>query len=49
VVIPELLKGFLEKVSADGLQVIGEEVAEPEALLAVEIVLAFEQQPTGLL
>jgi hypothetical protein len=31
------------------LQVIGEEVAEPEALLAVEIVLAFEQQPTGLL
>ena len=41
VVIPNLLESFLEKVSPDGLEVVAEEVAEPEALLAVEVVLAY--------
>ena len=35
VVVPELLKGFLTKVGADGPQVVAEEVAQPEALLSV--------------
>ena len=30
VVIPELLKGFLKKVSADGLQIVAEQIAQPE-------------------
>jgi hypothetical protein len=34
-VIPELLKGLLEKVSADGLQVVAEQIAQPEPLLLV--------------
>jgi hypothetical protein len=33
VVIPELLKGFLEKVSTDGPQVVAEQITEPEALV----------------
>jgi hypothetical protein len=45
VVIPELLKRFLEKVSADRLQVVAEQVAQPEALIGFEVVAAFEQQP----
>ena len=32
VVIPELLKGFLEKVSADGLQVVAEQIAEVDPI-----------------
>src|SRR5450759_679963 len=32
VVVPELLEGFLEKVSADGPQVIPEQVAQPKTL-----------------
>jgi len=35
VVIPELLEGFLEKVSPDGLQVVAEQVAQAEALLTL--------------
>ena len=49
VVIPELLKSFLEKVSADGPQVIPEEVPQAEALFGLQILFAFEQEPTGLL
>ena len=36
VVLPELLKGILEKVSPDGLQVVAEEIAEPEVLLVTD-------------
>ena len=39
VVIPELLRGFLEKVSPDGPQVVAEELAEPEVLFVTEILL----------
>ena len=49
VVIPELLKSFLEKVSADGLQVVAEQIAQAEALFGLQIFLAFEQQPARLL
>jgi hypothetical protein len=49
VVIPELLKGFLEKVSADGPEVISEEVTQAEALFSLQILFAFEQEPALLL
>jgi hypothetical protein len=42
VVIPELLKGFLEKVSADGPQVMSQQVTQAEALFSLQILLAFE-------
>jgi hypothetical protein len=41
VVIPELLKNFLEQISADGLQVVTEQITEAEVLLIAEIVAAF--------
>jgi len=40
-----LLKGFVKKVGADGLQVVAEQVAEVEALVAFQVLLAFEQEP----
>src|SRR5262249_23093291 len=49
VVIPKLLKSFLEKVRVDGSQVVAEEIPEAEVLLIAEVLAAFEQQPTGLL
>src|ERR1017187_2965070 len=49
VVIPELLKGFLEKVSADGPQVIPKQVAQAEALFGLQILFAFKQEPARLL
>jgi hypothetical protein len=39
-----LLKGFLKKVSADGSQVVAEEVAEPEALFGLQIFFTFERK-----
>src|SRR5712692_4064945 len=48
-VIPELLKGFLEKVSTDGLQVVTEQIAQPEELFGFQVLFAFEQQPARLL
>jgi hypothetical protein len=48
-VLPELPEGFLEKVSPDGLQVVAEEIAEPEVLLFTQILTTLEQQPAGLL
>ena len=48
VVIPELLKGFLKKVSTYGLQVVTEQIAQPEALFRLQILFAFEQQPARL-
>jgi hypothetical protein len=42
-----LLEGFFEKVSADGLQVVAEEIAQSDVLLVVEILAAFEEQPAG--
>ena len=35
--VPELLEGFLEKVSPDGLQVVAEQVAQAEALLNLQV------------
>src|ERR1700723_2895124 len=49
VVFPKLLKGFLEKVGADGFQVVAEHVAQPESLIAGKVVFAFEQEPAGFL
>src|SRR5437762_7468719 len=45
VVIPELLKGFLKKVSTYSLQVATEQITQPEALFRLQILFAFEQQP----
>src|ERR1700683_41258 len=36
-VVPELLKGFLKKVSTYGLQVVTEQIAQPEALFRLQI------------
>jgi hypothetical protein len=44
---PELLKGFLEKVGTDGLEVVAEEIAQLEVLVGAEILAAAEQWPTG--
>src|SRR5262249_34339380 len=49
VVIPKLLKSFLEELRADSSQVVAEEIPEAEVLLIAEVLAAFEQQPTGLL
>src|SRR5215831_14829936 len=48
VIIPELLKGFLEKVGADGFQIVAEEIAQPEMLFGAEVVTAAKQQPASL-
>jgi hypothetical protein len=40
-VIPELLKGFREKVGAEGLQIIAEQIAKAETLLGLEVLFAF--------
>ena len=37
VVIPELLERFLEQVSADGFQIVAQQIAKPEVLLVTEI------------
>ena len=39
VVVPELLEGFLEKVGTDGLEVVAEQISEPEMLFVLEISL----------
>jgi hypothetical protein len=44
-----LLKGFLQKVGTDSLEVVAEEIAQPEVLVGAEILAATEQQPRGLL
>src|SRR5580658_2519155 len=49
VVGPELLEVLLEQVSADGLQVVAEQIAEAELLLGSEILLALEHAPARLL
>jgi len=49
VVIPELLEGFLEKISANSLQVVTKQITEPKVLFFAQILIAFEQQPAGLL
>jgi hypothetical protein len=48
-VLPELLEGLFEKVSANGLQVIPEQLAQAEALLLLQILFALEQEPSRLL
>src|SRR6516162_11935256 len=47
VVVPELLKSFLEKVSPDGFEVVAEEIAQPKVLLVAEMIAASEEQPAG--
>ena len=49
VVIPELLKGFLEQVNSDGPEVVPEQIVQAEALLGFQILFAFEQEPTRFL
>jgi hypothetical protein len=49
VALPELLKGFLQKVSADSLQVVTEQFAPPEALFDLQILLAPQQQSARFL
>src|SRR5436309_3280155 len=48
-VLPELLKGRLQKVSPDGLQVIPEQLAKAETLLGLQILFPFAQEPSRLL
>src|SRR6266478_2801141 len=49
VVLPELLKEFLEKISANGFEVEAKDVAQAEFLLVGEVLFALEQEPAGLL
>ena len=42
VVIPKLLKGFLEKVRPNGFQIVAEEIAQSEMLFDAEIVATAE-------
>ena len=37
----------MRKVGTDGLEVVAEEIAQPEVLVGAEILAAAEQQPTG--
>src|ERR1017187_3129551 len=46
-IFPELLKGFLQKVGTDGLEVVAEEIAQSEVLVGTEVLAAAEQQPAG--
>jgi hypothetical protein len=46
---PELLKGFLQKVSAYGLEVVSEQIAYSETVFRFQVLFAFEQQPARLL
>src|SRR6266849_1921115 len=47
IVFPQLLKGFLQKVGTHGLEVVAEEIAQPEVLVSAEVLAATEQQPAG--
>src|ERR1017187_3165212 len=49
VVGPELLEVLLEQVSADGFQIVAEQITEAELLLGGEILLALEYAPARLL
>jgi hypothetical protein len=42
VVILELLKNLFEEVSSDGLQVLGEQIAETKALFVCEVLFPLE-------
>src|SRR3954454_11101918 len=43
IVFPKLLKGFLEKVGPDSLEVVAQKIAQPEVLVGAEILAAAEQ------
>lgn len=47
-VAPEPLEVFLEKVGADGLEIDGDEVAQPRAFAAAKVLGSLEQQPPRL-
>ena len=42
-----MLKGFLQKVGADGLEIVAKEIAQPEVLVGAKVLTATEQQPAG--
>ena len=42
IVFPELLKGFLQKVGTDSLEVVAEEVAQSEVLVGAKVPAATE-------
>ena len=42
-----MLKGFLEKVGPDSLEVVAQEIAQPEVLVGAETLATSEQQPAG--
>ena len=46
-IFPELLKGFLQKVGVDGLEIVTKEIAQPEVLVGAKVLTATEQQPAG--
>ena len=48
VVVPELLKGFLEEIGTDRFQFVAQEIAEPQVLFDAEVIAATEQQPSRL-
>src|ERR1035441_7264110 len=49
VVFPELLKIFFEEIGADSLEVVAEQLAQPEVLLRGEILFAFQNAPARFL
>jgi hypothetical protein len=44
-----LLKGFLQKVGADSLEIVAKEIAQPEVLVGAKVLTATEQQPARFL
>src|SRR5262249_47599306 len=46
-IFPELLKSFLQKVGADGLEIVAKEIAQPEVLVGAKVLTTAEQQPAG--
>ena len=49
VIFPELLKIFFEEIGADGLEVVAEQLAQPEILLRGKVLFALQNAPARFL
>ena len=47
-ILPELLKGFLQKLGADRLEIVAKESAQPEVLVGAKVLTTTEQQTGGI-
>jgi hypothetical protein len=41
-IFPELLKGFLQQVGANGLEIVAKEIAQPKVLVGAKVLTATE-------